>query len=148
MKTIIVLLALPIVIKLFTRLGFWRLSLIPKTMISAEMVIEDINKRKIRSAKVEIAYCYTQKLFHDRLQNKELTRDRILAIRKYLNMTVHQYPHKEFKNDAHAIYVMLLSKDISVRNLDIVQQLISTIDRSVDSNWINISAIVNKWFKF
>jgi hypothetical protein len=113
-------------------------------MISAEMVIEDINKRKIRPAKVEIAYCYTQKLFHDRLKNGELSRDRILAIRQYLNMTVHQYPHKDFKNDAHAIYTMLKSKDITVKNLNIVQQLISTVDRRVDSNWINISAIVNK----
>jgi len=144
MKTIIIILSLPLIIKLFTRLGFWRLSLIPKTMISAEMVIEDINKRKIRSAKVEIAYAYTQKLFHDRLKNGEISRDRILAIRKYLNMTVHQYPHKDFKNDAHAIYSMLKAKDISVRNLDVVQQLISTVDNKVDSNWINISAITNK----
>ena len=144
MKTIIIILSLPLIIKLFTRLGFWRLSLIPKTMISAEMVIEDINKRKIRSAKVEIAYAYTQKLFHDRLKNGEISRDRILAIRKYLNMTVHQYPHKDFKNGAHAIYSMLKAKDISVRNLDVVQQLISTVDNKVDSNWINISAITNK----
>jgi len=144
MKTIIMLLALPLIIKLFTRLGFWRLSLIPKTMISAEMIIEDMNKRKIRSAKVEIAYAYTQQLFHDRLKNGEISRERILAIRKYLNMTVHQYSHKEFKNDAHAIYTMLLSKDIKVRNLNIVQQLISTTDRTVDSNWINISAIMSK----
>ena len=144
MKTIIMLLALPLIINLFTRLGLWKLSLIPKTMISAEMVIEDMNKRKIRSAKVEIAYAYTQKLFHDRLRNGDISRDRMLAIRKYLNITVRQYPHKDFKNDAHAIYTMLKAKDITVRNLNIVQQLISTVDKSVDSNWINISAIVNK----
>lgn len=144
MKIILTILALPLIIKLFTRLGFWRLSLIPKSAITAEMVIEDINKRKIRSAKVETKYFYTQKLFHDRLKAGEITRDRILVIRKYLEITVHQYPHKQFKNDAHAIYVMLLSKDITVRNLNMVQQIVSTIDRSVDSNWINISAIINK----
>lgn len=144
MKTIIMLLALPIIIKLFVRLGFWRLSLIPKSMITAEMVIEDINRKKIRPAKVEIAYFYTQKLFHDRLQNKELTRDRILAIRQYLSRCVSQYEHKKFKNDAHAIYTMLKAKDISVRNLTIVQSLINTVDRTVDSNWINIASIIHK----
>jgi len=146
MKTIIVILALPLLIKLFTRLGFWRLSLIPKTMITAEMVIEDINKHKIRSAKVEISYCYTQKLFHDRLQNKELTRDRILAIRKYLELHVDkfEYKNKNFKNDAHVIYSLMKSKSLRVKDFNMVQTLINTIDKTVDSNWINISAITNK----
>ena len=144
MYIIITLLALPVLIKLFTGLGIKKLNLLPKSAITAEMIIEDMNKRKIRLLKVEMKYNYTYKLFHDRLKEGEITRDRILAIRHYLDKSVHQYEHKQFKNDAHAIYIMLKAKDITVRNLDIIQSLISTVNRQVDPNWINVAAILNK----
>lgn len=146
MTTIIMLLALPILIKIFVHLGFFKLNRIPKSMITAEMVIEDINKQKIRPAKVEIAYCYTQKLFHDRLQNKELSRERILAIRRYLELHTekYEYKNKKFKNDAHEIYSLMKSKSLKVRDFGMIQKLISTVDRRVDSDWINVSAIINK----
>ncbi|WP_238899391.1 hypothetical protein [Clostridium sp. YIM B02500] len=141
MYFIIVLLTLPILIKLFTNLGLRKLSLLPRSVITAEMVIEDMNRHKIRSLKVEMKYNYTQKLFHDNLRNKELSRERILAIKYYLEKSVKQYEHKKFKNDAHAIYAMLKAKDITTRNLDIVQSLISTGPKQIDPNWINIAAI-------
>lgn len=146
MTTIIMLLLCPVLIKIFVYLGLFKLNRIPKSMITAEIVIEDINKQKIRPAKVEIAYCYTQKLFHDRLQNKELSRDRILAIRRYLELHVDkwEYKNKKFKNDAHAIYSLMKSKSLKVRDFNAIQEIISTIDRSIDSNWINVSAIINK----
>ncbi|NOW07883.1 hypothetical protein [Clostridium beijerinckii] len=144
MYFIIILLTLPILIKLFTNLGLRKLSLLPRTVITAEMVIEDMNRRKIRQLKVEMKYNYTQKLFHDNIRNKELSRERILAIRYYLEKSVKQYEHKKFKNDVHAIYTMLKAKDITVRNLEIVQSLISIVDRSVDPYWINIAAIRSK----
>lgn len=144
MYLIIILLALPILIKIFVYLGILKLNRIPRSVITAEMVVADMNRQKIRSLKVEMKYNYTQKLFHDRLKNKELTRDRILAIRQYLNKSVDQYEHKKFANDAHAIYTMLKAKDITVRNLDVVQSLVSTIDRQVNPNWINVAAIQSK----
>lgn len=144
MYLIIALLALPIVIKIFSNLGLRKLKLLPRNVVTAEMIIEDMNKRRIRPLKVEMKYNYTQKLFHDSLKSKELSRERILAIRYYLEKSVSQYEHKKFKNDAHAIYTMLKAKDITVRNLDIVQSLISTVDRRVDPNWINVAAISNK----
>ncbi|NMF04595.1 hypothetical protein ACUH7Y_09750 [Clostridium beijerinckii] len=141
MLILIVLIGLPIVIKIFTNLGVLKLKLLPRSVVTAEMVIEDMNKRKIRPAKVEVKYAYTQKLFHDNLRNKELSRERILAIKYYLEKSVKQYEHKKFKNDAHAIYTMLKAKDITTRNLDIVQSLISTGPKQIDPNWINIAAI-------
>jgi cell division transport system permease protein len=49
----------------------------------------------------------------------------VLAIRKYLTLHVEQYPHKQFKNDIHAIYVLLAAKDIKVRHLEMVQKIIA-----------------------
>lgn len=144
MYIIITLLALPVIIKIFTHWGLLKLEKVPRSVITAEMVIADINRQKIRSLKIETKYNYTQKLFHDRLKNRELTRERIVAIRHYLNKSVYQYEHKKFKNDAHAIYTMLKAKDITVRNLDVVQSLVSTVDRHVDPNWINVASILNK----
>ncbi len=125
MYIIITLLALPVLIKLFTNIGLWKLKLLPKSIISAEMVVEQMNRNKIRSAKVEIAYSYTYNEFHDKFKAGELDRKRIVAIRKYLSQSVNQYPKKKFKNDIHAIYVMLGAKDISRRNLEIVQKIIA-----------------------
>jgi ribosome-interacting GTPase 1 len=125
MYFIITLLALPVLIKLFTDKGIKKLKLLPKSVITAEMVIEQMNKRKIRSAKVEIAYAYTKNEFHDKFKARELSRQQIVAIRKYLSQSVEQYEHKKFTNDIHAIYVMLNARDISRRNLEIIQKIIA-----------------------
>lgn len=125
MYIIITLLALPVVIKIFTRWGLQKLNKIPRTVITAEMVIDKMNKEKIRPAKVEVAYAYTKNEFHDKFKNKELNRQQIVAIRKYLSQHVEQYPHKKFKNDLHAIYTMLKSKDIKCRHLEMVQKIMA-----------------------
>lgn len=125
MYFIITLLALPVLIKLFVGIGFLKLKLLPVKSISAEMVVDQMNRKKIRSLKVEEDYNYIYKDFHDKLQNKELDRSRILAIRNYLDKNVHEYEHKKFKNDAHAIYVMLKAKDISRRDLAIIKSIIA-----------------------
>ncbi len=125
MLIIITLLGLPIIIKLFTTWGTLKLRALPVKNISAEMVVEQMNSKKIRSLKVEEAYNYVYKDFHDKFNSKELTREQIIAIRKYLSQSVKQYQHKKFKNDIHAIYTMLKAKDISRRDLAIVQKIIS-----------------------
>lgn len=123
-KLLIVLLSLPVLIKIFTNLSILKLKLLPKSVITAEMVIEDMNKQKIRPLKVEMKYNYVYKKFHDKLKNGEITRERIIAIRNYLNKSVNEYTHKKYKNDAHAIYTMLSAKDLTKRNLEIVEKLI------------------------
>lgn len=125
MIKIIILLLLPVLIKLFTQAGVWKLKRLPKKFISAEMIVNEINRKKIRSCKVEQSYNIVYKNFHDKLKAGELTRDQLLAIREYLKQNVNQYPKKKFKNDAHAIYTMLNARDIDRRDLAIVQQLIS-----------------------
>ncbi len=125
MSTIIILLILPIIIKLFTTWGILKLRALPVKNISAEMVVEQMNSKKTRSLKVEEAYNYVYKDFHDKFNSKELTREQIKAIREYLSQSVKQYQHKKFKNDIHAIYTMLKAKDISRRDLAIVQKIIA-----------------------
>lgn len=125
MKYIIMLLALPVLIKLFTKVLFLKIGRIQRKPISAEMIIENMNRKKIRSCSVEKAYNITYYNFNKALKNKEITRDQILAIRYYLEKNVNEYTHKKFKNDAHAIYSMLRAKDISVRDLNIVGGLIA-----------------------
>ncbi|KIL06895.1 hypothetical protein SR42_15090 [Clostridium botulinum] len=125
MLIIITLLGLPIIIKLFTTWGILKLRALPVKNISAEMVVEQMNSKKTRSLKVEEAYNIIYKNFHDKLRAGELTRERIIAIREYLSRNVNQYPKKKFKNDAHAIYTMLKAKDISRRDLAIVQKIIA-----------------------
>lgn len=125
MSTIIILLILPVAIKLFATWGILKLRALPVKHFSAEMVIEQMNKSKIRSLKVEEAYNYVYKNFHDKFNSKELSREQITAIREYLSQSVKQYQHKKFKNDIHAIYTMLKAKDISRRDLAIVQKIIA-----------------------
>lgn len=124
MYLIIILLGLPILIKLFTSLGFLKLKLIPQSVLTAEMVVNQMNKQKIRPLKVEMAYNYVYKDFHDKFKAKELNRQQIQAIRKYLSQNVKQYEHKEFENDIHAIYTMLKAKDIKNRDLSIISKII------------------------
>ncbi|NFI56093.1 hypothetical protein FDA48_06850 [Clostridium botulinum] len=125
MSTIIILLILPIAIKLFTSWGTLKLRVLPVKNISAEMVVEQMNSKKIRSLKVEETYNYVYKNFHDKFNSKELTREQIKAVREYLSQSVKQYPHKKFKNDIHFIYTALKAADISKRDLAIVQKIIS-----------------------
>lgn len=125
MYYIISLLALPLIIKLFTNLGLWKLKLLPKSVITAEMVINQMNKQKIRPLKVELLYNDVYKDFHDKFKEKELDRQQIYAIRKYLSQHVEQYPHKKFKNDIHAIYCLLSAKDIKRRHLEMVQKIMA-----------------------
>ena len=125
MKYIIILLGLPVLIKLFTKVLFLKVGRIQRKPISAEMIIANMNRKKIRSCRVEKAYNITYFNFNKALKNKEITRDQILAIRYYLEKNVHQYQHKKFENDCHFIYTALKAKDISVRDLEIIGGLIA-----------------------
>ncbi|NFN14570.1 hypothetical protein FDB56_06565, partial [Clostridium botulinum] len=81
MHYIIMLLALPVLIKLFLNWGILKLRLLPQNVISAEMVVEQMNRNKTRSLKIEESYNYVYKDFHDKFNSKELSREQIIAIR-------------------------------------------------------------------
>lgn len=125
MYILITLLALPVMIKIFTNFGLLKLRLIPKTVLTAEMIVNQMNKQKIRPLKVELLYNDVYKEFHDKFKEKELDRQQIVAIRKYLSQSVQQYPHKKFKNDLHFIYTALKAKDIKCRHLEMIQKIIA-----------------------
>lgn len=125
MNYIIALLALPVVIKLFTHFGLQKLNKIPRTVLTAEMVIDKMNREKIRPLKVELLYNEVYQQFHDKFKERELNRRQIVAIRKYLAQHVEQYEHKKFKNDIHAIYVLLSARDIKKRHLEMVQKIMA-----------------------
>lgn len=122
---IIILLVLPVAIKIFFNFSTLKLKLMPRKIISAEMIIEDMNRRKCRSCKVEEHYVWVYSAFNKKLKNREISREQIVAVREYLNLNVKQYNHKKFNNDAQAIYTMLKAKDITTRDLKIVYQLIA-----------------------
>lgn len=122
---IIILLVLPAVIKIFFNFLTLKLKLMPRKIISAEMIIEDMNRRKCRSCKVEEHYVWVYSAFNQKLKNREISREQIVAVREYLNLNVKQYNHKKFNNDAQAIYTMLKAKDITTRDLRIVYKLIA-----------------------
>lgn len=125
MYILLTLIALPFVIKIFTNFGLLKLRLIPKSILTAEMVINQMNKQKIRPLKIELLYNEVYKDFHDKFNAKELDRQQIYAIRKYLSQNVEQYPHKKFKNDIHFIYTALNARDIKKRHLEIIQKILA-----------------------
>lgn len=122
---IIMLLALPVLIKLFTNLTILKLKAVPKKCLDAQVIVDQINKKKIRPLKVEKKYNVVCSEFNNKLKHRELSRKQILAIRSYLEASVNKYEHKHFENDAQAIYAMLKAKDINTRDLSVVNFLIS-----------------------
>lgn len=126
MYYIIMLLALPIIIKLFTTFGLLKLRLLPKSAISAEMVVEQMNRNKIRPLKVEQKYTTVKYNFNKALKNKEIDRTRVLAIKEYLKLHTQkwEYKNKFFENDAHMIYHLLKSKSLKARDFDLINLMI------------------------
>lgn len=84
----------------------------------ANEVINYTNRNKVRSLEVEMRYSEVRYRFSQNMKNRKLHRNRILAIKKYLEENVNQYYPRNFKNDAHAIYTMLKAKDITLKDLE------------------------------
>lgn len=86
------------------------------------------NKDKIiqvnRSEAIEREYIFLKDNFKTLLQLKRLNRKDLLAIRKYLSQNVKEYEHKKFKNDAHAIYTMLMADDLQLSHIKTIQMFL------------------------
>lgn len=110
------------IIKYFT-------SKVTPRQIEAEMLIQNMQKRKIRPLKVEQAYNTVRFNFNQALKNKELDRTRILAIKKYLmeHTDKWEYKDKKFNNDCHCIYHLMKSKKLKVRDFQIIDIMIGVI---------------------
>lgn len=101
-------------------------SKITPRQIEAEIIIQNIERNKVRPLKVEQAYNIVHYNFNKALKNKEIDRTRILAIKKYLMEHTNKYEYKEkkFKNDCHCIYHLMKSKNLKVRDFQIINVMI------------------------
>lgn len=117
------------VIKTFAVWCIAKLTTSEKKTINAEDLIKNNyrinNKDKIivkkRAAEIEKEYLSLKNNFKTLLQHKRLNRKDLLAIRKYLSKNVKEYEHKKFKNDAHAIYTMLLADDLQLKHINAIK---------------------------
>lgn len=98
----------------------------PVRQFTAEILIENQKKKQIRPLKVEQKYNIVKYNFNHALKNKEIDRNRVLAIKEYLKEHTYkwEYKDKKFKNDAHMIYHLMKSRALKSRDFDIIGSLI------------------------
>ena len=93
--------------------------------IEAEMIIKNIRRKQIRSAKVECAYNTTRYNFNKALKEHNINREQVLSIKKYLLRHTDKIDQdKHFKNDVHCIYSLMKSHKLKVRDFQIINCII------------------------
>ena len=93
--------------------------------IEAEMIIKNIRRKQIRSAKVECAYNTTKYNFNKALKEHNINREQVLSIKKYLLRHTDKIDQdKHFKNDVHCIYSLMKSHKLKVRDFQIINCII------------------------
>ena len=93
--------------------------------IEAEMIIKNVRKNKLRSAKVECAYNTTRYNFNKALKEHNINREQVLSIKKYLLRHTDKIDQdKHFKNDVHCIYSLMKSHNLKVRDFQIINCII------------------------
>ena len=93
--------------------------------IEAEMIIKNVRRKQIRSAKVECAYNTTKYNFNKALKEHNINREQVLSIKKYLLRHTDKIDQdKHFKNDVHCIYSLMKSHKLKVRDFQIINCII------------------------
>ena len=93
--------------------------------IAAEMIIKNVRRKQIRSAKVECAYNTTRYNFNKALKEHNINREQVLSIKKYLLRHTDKIDQdKHFKNDIHCIYSLMKSHKLKVRDFQIINCII------------------------
>ena len=93
--------------------------------IEAEILIENVRRKQIRSAKVECAYNTTRYNFNKALKEHNINREQVLSIKKYLLRHTDKIDQdKHFKNDVHCIYSLMKSHKLKVRDFQIINCII------------------------
>ena len=93
--------------------------------IAAEMIIKNVRRKQIRSAKVECAYNTTRYNFNKALKEHNINREQVLSIKKYLLRHTDKIDQdKHFKNDVHCIYSLMKSHKLKVRDFQIINCII------------------------
>lgn len=101
-------------------------------------------KVEVRSCEIEECYLIIKNKFKSLLQNGQLSRKEMLAIRDYLYSNVQKYERKKFKNDAHAIYTMLKATDLTVTNLYELEKFLTSIESNIKANKETLGGIINE----
>ncbi|MBU3106714.1 hypothetical protein [Clostridium gasigenes] len=92
-------------------------------MIYNQMV-KDVIIDQTRDKEIEEQYELFRDEFKTKLQNKELSRGKILGIKDYLYKNVKGYPKKNFNNDAHMICSLLKATDLTKKHISTIKQFI------------------------
>ena len=89
------------------------------------MIIKNVRRKQIRSAKVECAYNTTKYNFNKALKEHNINREQVLSIKKYLLRHTDKIDQdKHFKNDVHCIYSLMKSHKLKVRDFQIINCII------------------------
>ena len=112
-------------IKLIEVLVRGKLFKVQPRQIEAEILIENVRRKQIRSAKVECAYNTTRYNFNKALKEHNINREQVLSIKKYLLRHTDKIDQdKHFKNDVHCIYSLMKSHKLKVRDFQIINCII------------------------
>lgn len=118
-----------VVFKIFVTWSLGKLSTLPRSRLTAEEIIAaSTHSIQVRSEDIEEEYEGLKNYFKSLLQNKKLSRYDILAIKEYLYTHVRQYDKKKFKNDIHAIYTMLMARDLTKKHIYTIANYLESID--------------------
>lgn len=136
MTKIITLLFIFALVRIFLTFAMNKFRRIPKKELSAEDIIKcrgyhpDIHKKMMddiiidysREEEIEKEYEELRDLFKSKLQNKELSRGKIIGIEQYLRKQLKD--NKKYKNNAHAIYTMLKSYYIKKEHISTIKSFL------------------------
>lgn len=73
----------------------------------------------------DIQLLFLKELIRSKLENKQLSRSKILAIRNFLEINLEGEKNKKFANDFHAIYHYLKSPALKNEHISAITNLIS-----------------------
>lgn len=73
----------------------------------------------------DIQLLFLKELIRSKLKNKQLSRNKVLAIRNFLESNLEGEKNKKFANDFHAIYHYLKSSALTSEHISAITNLIS-----------------------
>ena len=79
---------------------------------------------KFSKADKDIQLLFLKELIRSKLKNKQLSRNKVLAIRNFLESNLEVEKNKKFANDFHAIYHYLKSPSLKSEHISAITNLI------------------------
>ena len=85
---------------------------------------EKQNNYKIKNENISLNFSKADKDIRSKLENKQLSRSKVLAIRNFLENNLEGEKNKKFANDFHAIYHYLKSTSLTSEHISAITNLI------------------------